>query len=554
MNIYDKKIPVRIKKTAKKSYPPITAKVPKVQKVEVTNPVEQKEIKFPEVQKVEITNKPIDIQKVEVTNQKEIVIPEIQKVEVTNQVQIPELKLPDIQKVEITNPTPFPELKVPDIQKVELLNEQLLPIGKGNDAGQADPEYYVPVRLTDGKKFYRALEDAFVSASTNGNARTKIIGPDGSVVNVTKHGDYYALVSHTPDMALITTVSGLNSQAVLDIHGMGSALVQVGGTWKGKIDIQGAIDSQWATLSIFQPTGQLVRTGINNDAQNGLYRIVITAGYTKIRAVFTTYTSGTATIQFNASNPVGTSQVFQLNQGNFLSTVYQPTGSNLHTYIDNPNLTVSGTTTISGGVIIKDLDNNYAPVVTGPFTGQKGLRVFGGPTDPISDIPVYMDFDHHQLHEGESFRWSVYVSSLALNANKDIRIVVPNITVPAGVPVVRVVPHLRFQVVASDTAQVFLNEGTTFTVNGTQRSLIALERNGTYSPKLQIWEDPTINVLGTQIWQGLLLGSKSSVGDTDHSDNEFALKNNTEYSFRVTSGASSNKVLIRLVLYEDLGV
>lgn len=64
----------------------------------------------------------------------------------------------------------------------------------------------------------------------------------------------------------------------------------------------------------------------------------------------------------------------------------------------------------------------------------------------------------------------------------------------------------------------------------------------------------TVESSALPLWQGLLLGNKSSVGDIDHSDNEFALKNNTSYNFRVTSGAASNKVLIRFVWYEDLGV
>lgn len=150
MNIYDKKIPVRIKKTFKKSYPSITAKVPKVQKVKVINTPETKVV-LP------------DVQKVEVINQETVKIPEIQKVEVVNPTIIP--TLPDIHKVEVTNQIELPDIKIPDIQKVQVLNPTEIPIGNGNIAGKADPEKYVPVRLTDGKKFYKGLEDAYVSAA-----------------------------------------------------------------------------------------------------------------------------------------------------------------------------------------------------------------------------------------------------------------------------------------------------------------------------------------------------------------------------------------------------
>lgn len=159
-----------------------------------------------------------------------------------------------------------------------------------------------------------------------------VSGADGSITDgvdsgikatVNSHGADYALVTHTPDMSLIDTISGINDYAELDIHGMGSCLCQVGGTWSGKVEFQGAIDGIWNTLSIFKPTGAITRNGIQNDSQNGLYRIVITSGYTKIRAILTNWSSGTVNIQFNASNPVGSSQVWQLNQSNLLGTMYQ---------------------------------------------------------------------------------------------------------------------------------------------------------------------------------------------------------------------------------------
>jgi hypothetical protein len=48
-----------------------------------------------------------------------------------------------------------------------------------------------------------------------------------------------------------------------------------------------------------------------------------------------------------------------------------------------------------------------AAVAARPISGTKALAVSIGPTDPISDIPVMMPYDHHQLHEGELFRWDL---------------------------------------------------------------------------------------------------------------------------------------------------
>lgn len=205
-------------------------------------------------------------------------------------------------------------------------------------------------------------------------------------------------------------------------------------------------------------------------------------------------------------------------------------------------------------VILADTSANTVPVVTGANTGVKGLRVYGGPTDVVGDLPVVIDYDHHQIHEGETFRWSVYTASLGNGVNKDIRFVVPNITIPAGVNPVARCPHFRFEVVSSDLCNIYLYETPTFTGNGSQRTPVAMERNGTYTPKLQVWEDPTITVVGTQIFQGLLLTTKNNAGALGGSFDEFILKNNTEYAFRATSGAAGNKVLMRFVWYEDLGL
>jgi hypothetical protein len=197
---------------------------------------------------------------------------------------------------------------------------------------------------------------------------------------------------------------------------------------------------------------------------------------------------------------------------------------------------------------------DIAAIVTGVNTGVKGLRVYGGPTDPISDIPVVMFFDHHQVHEGESFRWSFYNASLGNNAIKDIQITVPNITLSAGQTYIQKCPHFRFEVVQSNTGIVKLYEAPTISVQGTQITPINLERNGTYTSKLIIKEDPTNTALGNLIWQGINTANKNAASELNDATNEFILKNNTTYLLRVQSLTASNAILIRMLWYEDLGV
>lgn len=95
--------------------------------------------------------------------------PDIQKI--TGSVVTKVTNFPEIQKItgkvqtEVTNWPDQKDVKFPDVQKVEVLNQGdtvnvgNLPIGEGAEAGKnARPERYVPVRLTDGKTFYNALQ------------------------------------------------------------------------------------------------------------------------------------------------------------------------------------------------------------------------------------------------------------------------------------------------------------------------------------------------------------------------------------------------------------
>ena len=204
---------------------------------------------------------------------------------------------------------------------------------------------------------------------------------------------------------------------------------------------------------------------------------------------------------------------------------------------------------------LRDTDGSLAKVEARKQTPTgNALNVQIGPGDVISYIPVMIDFDHHQVHEGETFRWSTYVSSLASGNSKDIEIIVPNITIPGGVSPVALCPHFRFEVISSAQADVYLYETPTISVSGTVRTPIAMERNGTYTPKLGIYEDPTVTSVGTQLYRGLILSSKSFSGATENSSVEFVLKNNTKYLLRCTSQSNGNIILMRMVWYEDLGV
>jgi hypothetical protein len=207
---------------------------------------------------------------------------------------------------------------------------------------------------------------------------------------------------------------------------------------------------------------------------------------------------------------------------------------------------------------IQHVNIDDVPVTTRQNTGVKALTVAIGPTDPISDIPVMIDYDHHQIHEGEMWHWDVYIANLAANATYDIVFTVPNITIPAGTPTVMLVPHFRYDVTVNDLCNYFFYEGPTVTAaTGTARTPINYERNGTYTVKLAILDAPTVTVVGTQIDSEYFLGAataQSRMAASGGSLHEIPLRNNTSYLFRVVSLANGCDIHIDFIWYEDLGV
>jgi hypothetical protein len=202
---------------------------------------------------------------------------------------------------------------------------------------------------------------------------------------------------------------------------------------------------------------------------------------------------------------------------------------------------------------IRDPDGTVASVGARSQTPSKNnaLQVQIGPGDVISNIPVVIEYDHHQIHEGEAWQWFSFGAVDA--TTKNVRISVPTLTATLRTP------HLLPEVISDNTScQIFLYEGTTWTSGGTDDSAKIYNRNrnvlGSPQTKLYIAGGTalTVNNTGTQIYQGYIFTSKASA-NPDRNLSEWVLKSNTEYLFRVTT-IGSGSVLLRLNFYEDLGV
>ena len=199
-------------------------------------------------------------------------------------------------------------------------------------------------------------------------------------------------------------------------------------------------------------------------------------------------------------------------------------------------------------IFVTDFTNgNTAQIVTGSFTGQAGLRVYGGPTDPISDIPVYIDLEQHQIHEGETYQYTQFTGSVTANNTLDFLMIVPTTAVTIRCP------HLVVEFVTDAQVSVFLYEAPTTTANGTALTVYNRNRNSANTPLATVYSGPTVTAVGTLL-DVELAGSGQKVGGESRGGLEWILKSNTKYLIRRVIGTNSATVVFKIKWYEDLGV
>lgn len=203
---------------------------------------------------------------------------------------------------------------------------------------------------------------------------------------------------------------------------------------------------------------------------------------------------------------------------------------------------------------IEDKDTGKSVAITARAQTPTGnaMQVQIGPGDVISSIPVVIDYPHHQIHEGETYTFAEY--STSLNGAKVWRISVPNLTATTATP------HMLIEVISDATTTIVgLYEGAVWSGSGVNVTTQAYNHNRNIAtpPSTQIYAAGsaalTASGSGTLIAQGYLFSAaKGSLG-IDRSMAEWDLKANTEYLFKTTTSASGN-VLTRINFYEDRGV
>ena len=244
-----------------------------------------------EIQKVEVVNhQPLpETQKVEVINQP------IQKADTTSHALLQRigdlvggLKFPekDVQRVEITNHAPAPVINTekvefpdqsPHFQAIEkAIKDSSISVSDWGKYFAANPDSYLNVRLTDGKHFYRALDEIVTGVNRvkssyidqNGVPTVVKLNPDGSlpVPPTTISGITISGLTISGMATESNQINGLQLTQIVDA--IGNAATISGGALNvnASFDIDGLATATNQTAQLAQISGLIgteLHTGLN---------------------------------------------------------------------------------------------------------------------------------------------------------------------------------------------------------------------------------------------------------------------------------------------------
>lgn len=195
-------------------------------------------------------------------------------------------------------------------------------------------------------------------------------------------------------------------------------------------------------------------------------------------------------------------------------------------------------------------DETVYPIVLAPRTQTPTgsvLQVQIGPADVISNLPIVVDYDHHQVHEGETFISQYADAALDTNTIK-FGIVVPTKT-PADATTC---PHMIIKCDCyNGNARVDLYESTNIT-GGTLMNIYNRERNSANTSATICYHSITA-ATGTLI-NSFYVGGGFRASGSSRADEEFVLKSNTQYRVDVVGLAAGTDAIVGFNWYEDLGV
>lgn len=168
------------------------------------------------------------------------------------------------------------------------------------------------------------------------------------------------------------------------------------------------------------------------------------------------------------------------------------------------------------------------------------LNVQIGPSDPIGNIPVVMEFEHHQVHEGETHCAEYYTAS--------VNTIQFAVVVPASV-----YPHMVIAAsIIGGGGLIQVYEGSTYT-GGAELVSKNRNRNSLTVPGTKVYSGITSSD-GTLLPDSQLFSAAEKVGSSSRAATEYVLKTGTTYRVDFTELTAASNLLIHFNWYEDLGV
>ena len=132
--------------------------------------------------------------------------------------------------------------------------------------------------------------------ATMANSAPVVIASNQSTLPVS-----LSTIPSTTDTTASGTLTALNSTVALTTNGVGTGIFELTGTWVGTVTFEGSNNNFTTSQAISAVYLGGIQTQASTTTTNG-YFSVITAGFAKVQARMSAYTSGTATVLANGSS------------------------------------------------------------------------------------------------------------------------------------------------------------------------------------------------------------------------------------------------------------
>ena len=179
------------------------------------------------------------------------------------------------------------------------------------------------------------------------------------------------------------------------------------------------------------------------------------------------------------------------------------------------------------------------PVIAGIYDAA-GNRV---ELDSVEPVMPTIEFEHHMVHDGQSFTCDDYDSEVDIAAPKYWHIITPN-------TLARV--HIKMTLISDTPGLAEFFENPTTTGNGVALTIYNNDRNSTVATTALIYRDPTVTLDGARLAADLLgtNNPKTRFGGATREQAEWIFKQNEQYLLKFTTDANDARVAVQIEYYE----